>query len=370
MEKDVFKQNAMEMIYLTICAIKKEKPDQERIEKLDLTQLFTVCQDHILTACVAYALESADVHDNNFTQAKEKAIRKNIIFDAERAKILKRLEAEKIWHMPLKGAILKDWYPRLGMRQMSDNDILCDGSYREYIRDLMIDMGFKCQHFGIENDDAYYKPPVCNFEMHNELFHSAHIGKLHEYYENVKDRLIQDENSEYGYHFRNEDFYIYMTAHEYKHFSTSGTGVRSLVDNYVFLQRFSDSMDWNYLYAEFEKLGINEYEKQSRELALKLFSKQPLTDEEQKLLDYYILSGTYGKVENSVDNALQTKYQGSKMRYIFHRLFPSMDEIKLLYPFFYEHKWLIPALWIYRPFKVFFKNRKKLKTELNQISKN
>ena len=32
------------------------------------------------------------------------------------------------------------------------------------------------------------------------------------------------EGSRYGYHFSDEDFYLYMLAHEYKHFSGSGTG--------------------------------------------------------------------------------------------------------------------------------------------------
>ena len=42
------------------------------------------------------------------------------------------------------------------------------------------------------NDDAYFKQPVYNFEMHNELFHAASIGKLNEYYSDVKEKLIKD----------------------------------------------------------------------------------------------------------------------------------------------------------------------------------
>ena len=122
MEQAEFRKNAADMIYLTTCAINNEKPKQERIEKLNLPELFEVCQKHILTACVAYALESAGIKDSAFSQAKEKAIRKNILLDTERRTILRRLEEEKIWYMPLKGALLHNWYPKLGMRQMSDND--------------------------------------------------------------------------------------------------------------------------------------------------------------------------------------------------------------------------------------------------------
>lgn len=96
MEKSEFRKNAADMIYLTSCVFNKMKPKQERIDKLDLPKLFEVCQAHIMTACVAYALESVGIRDHEFTQAKEKAIRKNILLDAERGKILKILESEKI----------------------------------------------------------------------------------------------------------------------------------------------------------------------------------------------------------------------------------------------------------------------------------
>ena len=86
MEKREFRKNAADMIYLTACAINNKKPRQERIDNLDLPKLFEVCQKHILTACVAYALESAGIKDNDFTQAKEKAIRK--LRNSARSKLL------------------------------------------------------------------------------------------------------------------------------------------------------------------------------------------------------------------------------------------------------------------------------------------
>ncbi|WP_044974988.1 nucleotidyltransferase family protein [Ruminococcus sp. HUN007] len=368
MEQNEYRKNALDMIWLTSCVLRGTSHDQERLYEIDLKGLFYVCQKHSLTACVAYALESAGIKDENFSQAKEKAIRKNILMDTERKKILDRLEKEKIWYMPLKGSLLKDWYPRLGMRQMSDNDILCDGSKRARIKEIMEDLGFKCEHYGKGNDDAYHKEPVCNFEMHNELFHTANAGNLHEYYGDVKDRLIKDENNDYGYHFRTEDFYIYITAHEYKHFAAGGTGVRSLVDTYVFLKKFSDSMDWDYIAEELKKLGIEEYEKNNRELALKFLETDDLTEEETKLLDYHIFSGSYGTVANNIGN-LMTKSGGSKAKYIFSRIFIPMEFIQSWYPFFYRHKWLIPFLPFYRAVMGLTKNRKKVLSEFKLLCK-
>ena len=369
MEKSEYRISAYDMIYFVSCAIKGETPEKDRLDRVNLKSLFEVCQKHILTACVAYSLESAGIQDHDFTQAKEKAIRKNILLDAERAKILKRLEAEKIWYMPLKGVILKDWYPKLGMRQMSDNDILCDGNYRARIKDIMLEIGFTCDHYGIGNDDAYFKKPVYNFEMHNELFHAASIGKLNEYYSDVKEKLIKDEGNAYGYHFRIEDFYIYITAHEYKHFSSGGTGVRSLVDTYVFLHKFSNAMDWDYINAELAKLEIADYEKMNRELAMNVFNEQKLSEKEQQLLEYYIFSGIYGTLDNSFKNYMDEKAQGSKKNYICQRVFPPLEHYKVWFPWAYKHKILIPVAWLYRPVKGLLFQRKKLIAELKYLKK-
>jgi hypothetical protein len=255
------------------------------------------------------------------------------------------------------------------MRQMSDNDILCDGTKRARIKEIMLDSGFTCEHYEQGNDDTYYKLPVINFEMHSELFHTAHIGKLHEYYADVKERLIKDEGNSYGYHFSDEDYYLFMLAHEYKHFSGTGTGVRSLVDTYVFLQKFNDTLDWDYIKGELNKLGISDFERQNRELAMKFFEPDTLTEEERNLLDYYIFSGTYGTLQQRFEHKIQRNADGNKSKYIFQRLFPSMDQINACYPFFYRHKWLIPILWIYRPFKGLYTNRKKLLAEFRYLRK-
>ena len=369
MDKQEFRKNASDMVYLTACAVNGIKPKQERIEKLDLPKLFEVCQKHILTACAAYALESVGIKDTEFTQAKAKAIRKNILLDTERAKILKRLEDEKIWYMPLKGSLLKDWYPKLGMRQMSDNDILCDSGRMKDIYDILIELGFECKHFGKDNDDAYFKEPVLNFEIHRSLFRAEHIGNLYSYFKDVEEKLINDENCEYGRHFTNEDFYLYMIAHEYKHYTRVGTGVRSLLDTYVFLKRVNSSLDWDYVNAELDKLGISEFERSNRELAMNVFSMQKLSDDDKKELDYYVMSEAYGTNDNLIDNAIRFRGDGSKVKYLLYRFFPPVSYIERVVPWAGKSKLLLPFAYIYRMFRCLTVSRKSVSEELKHIRK-
>ncbi len=368
MDKREFRKNAADMIYLTACAINGKKPKQERIDALDLPKLFEVCQKHILTACVAYALESVGIQDHEFTQAKEKSIRKNILLDAERAKILQRLEEEKIWYMPLKGSILKDWYPKLGMRQMSDNDILFDKHRRKDVKIIMKEYGFDLKD-ELEAVDAYHKEPIYNFEMHSELFMEYQVGSMADYYHEIKSRMLKDDNNEYGYHFSNEEFYLFMIAHEYKHFAGSGTGVRGLVDTYIFLRKYGNLLDWGYINSELRKLDISDFENKNRDLAIKIFSMKQLSIDDKRMLDYYVMSGTYGTLENNIKNKIKYKGEGSYLKYIQYRLFPPVNVLKVAVPWVKKSKLLIPAAYIYRIIRGAFFSRKELSKEFKYIRK-
>ena len=99
-----------------------------------------------------------------------------------------------------------------------------------------------------------------------------------------------------------------------------------------------------------------------------------LDAKEQEMLSYILDAGTYGNLENSVAHKMgytkgEKKKASDKAKYIFHRLFPSMDTIEEFFPFFYKHKWALPFLYIYRIGKIPFTRRKKVAGELREVFK-
>ena len=377
MTKHDYKQNAYYVIYLIRCVLHNKVPSKEKLDKMDLEQLFEVAKAHSLAAMTAYALESAGIYDPAFEEEKNKAIRKNILFDAQRSKLLGVLEEQKIWYMPLKGAVLKGIYPQIGMRQMADNDILFDMSRRNDVRQIMSDLGFvlKAER---EVVDEYLKEPIYNFEMHGELFMEYQVGDMADYYHGIKERILKDDNNNYGYHFSNEEFYLFMLAHEYKHFILDGTGIRSLVDTYVFLNKYSDTLDWTYVNSELDKMGITDYENKNRELSLKVFDGAALSDAEKLLLNSYIISNTYGSLDNKVERGVQNNGGNAfaKFKYAVMRLTvpfspdnPRYKAFEMSYPFFYKHKVFLPLLLIIRPVYYAVKNRKRAFSELKTLIK-
>lgn len=373
MSAQAYQEAIQNVIYLVRCAINGEIPDKDRVAGMNLEHLYRAADRHLLAGITAMALESVGIRDRAFTQAKGKAIHKVAMFDAERASVLQAMEKAGIWYMPLKGSVLKAYYPKIGMRQMADNDILYDVSRSADVRGIMERLGFTTVQY-IQNNynhDHYYKEPVCNFEMHRALFAPTAGKALFGYYLNVKDRLVKDEGNACGWHFTDEDFYIYITAHEYKHYSSSGTGLRSVLDAYVFLKQFEGKLDWRTITYELEKLGIADFEKQNRSLALHLFGGGSLTPEDEAMLQYIISSGTYGTRQNYVGNRVRKLGGGKKgkLKYLMDRIFLPMESVASAYPFFYQHKILLPALFVWRIMKGLTIRRSMVKVELKALKR-
>ena len=339
-----------DLVYLAACAVNGQVPEKSRTEGMDLSLVYEAAQNHKLAAAAGMALESAGIRNPDFVQAVAKAMRKNALLDADRADLTQKLEEAGIWYMPLKGAILKDLYPRYGMREMADNDILVDAPRAKEVGSIMQELGFEVEQAGKDHHDEYMKPPVSNFEIHRMLFRGMDSEPCHLYYRDVEKRLIPDKDGSFGRHFSTDDLYLYLTAHEYKHYRHGGTGLRSLLDTYVFLREYGKALNMDYVAAEAEKMGTAEYEKQSRELALHLFSGEALTEAEQEMLAYYAGSGAYGSYDQKIVNKINDFGGGSrgKLRFFLSRLFMPMEDIRYAYPLVYRHKILLPFLYIYR----------------------
>ncbi|MGN1138244.1 MAG: nucleotidyltransferase family protein [Ruminococcus sp.] len=369
-----------DMLYLSLCALNDVTPDKERVEEMNNDMLFELCRKHSLTSLVYYALAKVITPEHRWLEANGKAVRKNMLLDLEREKILAFMNENGIKHMPLKGIILKELYPKPGMRQMSDNDIWYDESYSREIEEFMRKIGYTDIVVGKYHHDEYKRPPIYNFEMHRALFEKTQ-EPFYSYYKDIDRFLVRDKNNKYGCHFGIDDFYVYMLAHEYKHYSIGGTGLRSIIDCCVYLERYGNEMSFTYIETETNKLGISDFEEKQRTLCLKLnrMCFNMLYGYEKEMLEYCFFSGAYGNAKNALRNSMNRKIrsfdsegeitQKAKAKYILSRIFPPMEFYETAYPFFYKHKALLPVCFFIRIYKMIFKSRKNLKKEI-QVIKN
>lgn len=359
-----------DLIYLLSCAVNGIVPDSERVRSADMDKLYGYSKYHSVQSAVCIALERAGVIHKQFHEEMNKIIRNNILFDMERQAILDEFEKHGIWYMPLKGAILKELYPENGMRQMADNDILYDSTKQDTVKIIMLSKGYSAESIGNNHHDIYHKLPVLNFELHTCLFKETHVNKsLYKYYSDYMRLLKKDPENGFGYHLSDEDFYVFMTAHEYKHFSLSGTGIRSLLDCYVYCKEKGSQLDWKYINEQCIKLEIADYEQQRRELSMKVFSSDELSvlnEAENEMLMHYLKMGTYGTYENGIENKLKNQ---SKAGYVLHNVFPSVKYIRRSVGFVDKWPVLYPVGIVYRWGRIMVKRRSYLFTTINVLKK-
>ena len=377
-----------QLLYLMACALQGVSAREEILADADLKQLLIMARKHSVASMVCMALEKTAIFANadeatkkQWIDAKNKAIRKNMLLDAERKIISHELETQGIWYMPLKGSILKDWYPKPGMREMADNDILFDASKRKEVKAIFQGRGYTVKGYNKSNHDEYEKPPIYNFEMHVELYHKIY-DTLNEKYADVKQRLIPDAEVPYRFHFTPEDFYVFVIAHAYKHYSRSGTGIRTLADIYIMNQKLGGTLNWEHVDSELRGLGIFSYERESRELAQKLFgiaelpTKANLSEAEQQMLAYYLGASTYGTIENRTLNQMQKLQPDggaftarTKWKYLLSRIFPGREWCEAYAPTVYKYPVLLPVFWVWRLTVKGVKRRTVVKQELEAIKR-
>lgn len=389
--KKVISQDILDMLYLISCALHDEEPDENVIRSMNLQNVFQISMLQSLSSITFMGLQKSK-HIGSMEQdlirkwgvLVKQSLRKIVLLDIEREKLSAYLEEQQIWFMPLKGSILQKLYPVYGMRQMSDNDILFDAAHRKDIRAYMEENGFETVEYEQNHHDVYMKPPIYNFEMHTELFGRKNNPVWQNYYSDVKSRLKLKDGKVYEYCFTDEDFYIYQILHSYKHYRLGGTGLRHILDTFVFLSSKKDTMDREYLRHELDTLEAHSYAVLTEALCYKIFSKprhfqtehirEELTNEEFDMLYVMSLADTYGthdsmieadfeKAVASVENQKIKKYQ-----YYLRRAFPDDEWWRRKAPFCYRHVWARPFYNFYRLIRGVTVRRKKLAHEIAMVN--
>ncbi len=349
------------LIYLLSCALNETKPSY--FENVDYSALFELAEKHQIYNIIAPLV----VEDENLPfQLKQKfndyrltELYRMIVINNERQAVYSFLEEKGIKYMPLKGLVIRNYYPNESMRQMSDNDILYDVKFRDELDKFMKKQGYKTVATG-ENSDDYFKAPYCTFEFHRTLFFEE--KEFCPEFDNLWENATLNSQGKYMYNMGIDDVYIYSVCHMYKHFSTAGCGIRFLADNYLILKKEKDNINWNYVNAFLDSCGILDFEQKTRKLAFKLFELNELDADDIKLLEIFINYGIYGDGNIALSNKLKSfdnsSIKNAKLKYLRYRMFPPIRKMKADYRTLEKHPYLLPFYYIYRLFKAVFNGKK------------
>lgn len=391
--------NSLYLLHLISCALRDVVPSPLP-QNANWDAVFQLAERNSVTTTCAFAVAKvpgATDEERSRWQAKDDSnLMRHAIFDMERERIYEEMDAAGLAHASLKGILTSRDYPRPEMRWMCDNDFLFgkpqpDGTVKaatdedaRELRRIMEHLGYKTEAFGTGNHDSYQKPPFLNIEPHRRLA-SPEVSWWQYYSDPWAHARKTTDGLETQRELPLEDAYLFHVAHMYKHYSSSGHGVRGLADEWVLTGAWGPKMDREYLNAELDKLGMRDFESGLRHVSETVIAHDAcgqalagnataITQQDEQMLAYMLGSGTYGTLTNNVTNkiaeeAAQNGEKGSRARYLLHRAFPPYSHLAQAYPVLKRAPWLLPGIYAYRLVVKPFTRFSRLRTELATVAK-
>ena len=301
-------------------------------------------------------------------QAGSLEIARDTVQKAAQMELLTAFEKAGIAVLPLKGFLIKQFYPDTSMRMMADLDILFPVEKEKETEGVLTALGYVCEHKD-SHHSVYMRHPFMNIEMHYNMIGNDSL--LDAYYDNIWERLELEPGMSYIYRLKWEDFYIFMIAHLAKHFQGGGSGIRSVIDVQQFLDKMEEKLDWKYINEELRKIELTQFEQHMRNLTAIWFGGEKETEFYAQLREFIQNSGIYGTLENlGVQRAVRAGRKGwkGKMQMWLNVIFLPYKEMKMQYPYLLKCPVLLPIAWIQRFFRIIFLRRKKAKRILSSMN--
>ncbi len=356
--------NAVETLFLEQLRslIVGEPAEAEKIDTEILSSLLTLSTRHSVTPLVAESLSRQGLLNvEGAAEAYRRISYLAFIRWQQQESALEHItaifERSGISNIPLKGAVLRSFYPEAWMRTSCDLDILvCEEQLTEAENLLEQELGYE-KKVKTGHDVMFVSQSGVNIELHYGFDEPELV------LEKMWETAVA-EKGKYQFSLSPEWFILHHIAHMAKHFSIGGCGIRSLIDLWLILKKMS------YKEALLEGMLLEANLKKFFDTMCKLVTDwmegHILSNLQTKILGYVISGGVYGSLENRV-TIKQSKQKRNTFQILFSRIFLSRDALAHMYPLVRKHLFLYPFCQIHRWFKVLRINKiKSFNSELNK----
>lgn len=356
----MIKREWRQLLEMIKFSLGKGKAPELRVET-DWGKFYRICKFHKIQSMVCPGIQKLPKEQQppeeilkKFQEAESMEIARDAVQAFSQEELLEAFEKEGISVLPLKGILMKRFYPVTSMRMMADLDILYETGRGKEVEAVLTDLGYYCDHRD-SHHDVFFRKPFMNIEMHHCMIGEDSL--LDAYYEDIWKRARQEEGKSHIYRLSWEDFYIFMIAHMAKHFQGGRCGIRSIVDMWLFSDRMKESLDWDYVRKELEKIKLAQFERCMCDLVSVWFEEKAETEFYAQLTELLMQSGIYGTVENCniqrVAGVDKRVWKG-QIKVWMEAIFLPYKAMKMQYPYLEKYPVFLPAAWIQRIFRTCF----------------
>ena len=324
--------------------------------------LFKISKQHDLAHLVGDALDKNGLLTDGseakkrFLQERNMAVYRYEQQQYELEQICAVLEGAEIPFIPLKGAVIRQYYPDPWMRTSCDIDILVkEEDLEPAIRELKEKLSYEESTRG-SHDVNLFAPSGVHLELHFSLTESD--GRWKSLLTDVWQKTL--DGWQYYFVMSNQMFYLYHIVHMAIHMRTGGCGVKPFLD--LWILKAKNFFDEDTLENLLRKGEISAFNKEAVKLSNVWFGGAESDGVSLALEQYILQGGVYGTIENRV--AVQQAKKGGKLAYLLSRIFVDFHELSIKYPSLKKRKYLFPFYQMYRWFDLLIHKKSRQYTKV------
>ncbi|WP_455537624.1 nucleotidyltransferase domain-containing protein [Terrisporobacter sp.] len=270
-----------------------------------------------------------------------------------------------------KGVVLRELYPIPDERISGDEDILIKKEDLQKCIEILESNRFNRVLNNDEDADVYHyfcKKTGLHLELHTSLFgkNSSAYSHMNETFADVfsDSETIKINNTEV-HTFSLDKHFLYVICHVIKHFVSAGTGIRQICDIYMYINKFYNQINWDYIWEEIIDLGydtlfVNFLQIMIDYLGLDENKIKYCNDKNvyyintENIIEDIMEGGIYGASSQSRLNAANMSLDAlnnesnSKLNSNLVAIFPKADNLKKRYKYLNNYPFLLPLAWINR----------------------
>ncbi len=332
-------------------------------ENADLSRLCDMAHRHAVLPMFYYGALVCGIDKNLPEMQRAFRVTCQLILLGEQQKtafseLFERLEKEQIPYLPLKGIHLKDLYPKVEMRAMSDGDILIHEEDYPRIAPVMKELGYAPV---VESDHEYvWQRGQVHIELHRRLIPSYNK----DYYAYFKDGWNHARQIEgrWEYRMTPEDEFVYLFIHFAKHYRDSGIGIKHLTD--LFVYRRAIPLSEELVREKLEALQVLDFYDNVMKTLSFWFEDAKGDDKTRFISSFIFFSGVYGTFQTQLLSQSLKKSRakkgvnGARFHMLFRAVFPPLKQMVGHYPVLARAAFLLPVFWIWRLMTRLFSKRK------------
>ncbi len=347
----------MNLIASETCGTEAKDLTKETLPDSFWESLYRASKSHDMAHIVGAALDKQGVNlpaeiAQKFRKQQMLAVYRYQQIQFELAEICRVLEEARIPFVPLKGAVIRSYYPQPWMRTSCDIDVLVqEENLDRAVAALCGGLSYRAEEKRNFHDVSLYSPSGIHVELHFNLREG--IESMDAVLDRVWEHTRSVCESEYHSEMSGEFFFFHQIAHMAYHFLSGGCGIKPFLD--LCLLHRAIAVDEAKLGELCDACNLREFYGHALELMSFWFEDGEENDLLLQMQSYILGGGVYGTKENKV--LVHQNKKGGKIGYAFSRIFLKYSQLKRLFPILEKHKWLFPIFQVVRWFQIIFDGR-------------